>query len=81
MNKILDYWLEVSKLELQSRTYVQHQTNILGKGIKPLYLLNSVLKSTVTVILQSGLGIEINHEGWYATKQRNQTNQVRLFIY
>ena len=39
MAKVLDYKLEISEFELQSRFYVHFRINIFGKGINPLILL------------------------------------------
>ena len=38
MLKMLDCWIIVPKLELQSRSYVHFLTNILGKGMNLLIL-------------------------------------------
>ena len=35
---VLNYDLEVSKFEMQSRHYVHFRTNTLGKGMNPLIL-------------------------------------------
>ena len=39
MVKAIDFRIEVSEFQLQSRYYVHFQTNILGKGMNPFILL------------------------------------------
>ena len=55
MAKVLDYDLEVSEFELQSRNYVYFRTNTFRKGIKMSYLLRFGLNSVTAVLRHEGL--------------------------
>ena len=48
MTKVLDYDLEVSEFELQSRYYIQAYT--LGKGMNPL-IPPAILNNTTAILL------------------------------
>ena len=66
--KVLNYSLEVSEFELQSRSYVYFWINTLEKDMNRL---NYGLNSITAVLLQEWFWHWIIHEGWYAIKQRS----------
>ena len=58
MAKVLDYSLQVNDFKLQSCYFIQFQTNILGKGIEPIYTLSPTsygLNSITANLLQGWL--------------------------
>ena len=73
MAKVLDYSLEISEFELQSRYYVHFQTTTFEKAMKTAYPSSYRLNSITGILLQEWVWHLITHEGWYAIKQRNQT--------
>ena len=71
---MLDCNITESEFKLQTHYYNHFWINTLGKGMNLLILPSYGLNSTLTVLLQRWLWDWITHKGWYAIKQRNQSN-------
>ena len=64
-----------SELKTHLRYFVHFRTNTIGKGLNPLMFLSNELNSVIAVLVGS-CWHEINQEGWYTIKQRNQANII-----
>ena len=74
MSKMLNYVLEVSEFELQSRYYVHIRTDTLGKVWTHLSFPALGLNSIIAVLLQ--IWLWITHKGQYSIKKEAKTKQT-----
>ena len=63
MANVLEYGLDVSEFELESRYYVHFRT---WKKYKPPNLSSYGSNIITSILLKGSLWHEITHEGWYA---------------
>ena len=76
--KELECGLKESKFEHPSRYYFKFWTKTFGKSMSP-YSTSHGINSDTTIPLQEWLWHWISHEGWYATKNKENKPKSALF--